>query len=252
MKRTIALISCSVLTLAALAACDPADGGNNGGGGGGGNAPPLATNCALSPNQSGQELSVECTISGGLPNAMFDPFDSGNTACTPLSANPTANDLRDARLLTLSSQTLSAPATLLYGAQGDDNSERVRIDINLGASTHTAQLGKTPPDCSVPTLNFPVTTTFAGTHVALIDKSQTPMCVFQSRYTPASFSQTIGSGGPDAAFATQRSTEAAIARQLDLQAARTVNGLLAPNADLTGGFVNRSGRCDDDYEPFDG
>ena len=252
MKRTIALISCSVLALASLAACDPTGGGNNGGGGGG-NAPPLATNCALSANQSNQELSVDCTITGGLPNAMFDPVESGNTGCTPFSlTNPGSNDLRDSRLLTLSSQTLSAPATLIYGAQGDDNSERVRIDINLGTSTHTAQLGKTPPDCSVPTLNFPVTTTFAGMHTALVDKSQTPMCVFESRYTPASFSQVIGSGGPDAAFATQQSTEAAIARQLDLQAARTVNGLLAPNADLTGGFVTRSGRCAGDYQPFDG
>jgi hypothetical protein len=250
MKLAIALISCSALT---LAACGPTGGGNNGGGGGGGNAPPLATNCALSPNQSSQQLSVDCTISGRLPNALIDPFDSGNTDCTPLNvANPGRNDPRDARLATLSSQSLSIPVTLLYGAQGDDNSERVRIDINLGTSTHMAQLGKTPTDCSVPTVNVPVTTTFSGMHTALIDKTQTPMCVFESRYTPASFSQTIGSGGPDAAIATRQSTEAAIARQLDLQAARTVNGLLAPNADLTGGFVTRSGRCNGDYAPFDG
>jgi len=252
MKRTIALISCSVLTLASLTACDPTGGGGNNGGGGG-NTPPVATNCALSANQSSQELSVDCTITGALPNALLDPFNAANTACTPLSVtNPGSNDLRDAGLLTLSSQTLSAPATLIYGAQGDDNEGRVRIDINLGTSTHTAQLGKTPPDCSVPTANFAVTTTFAGTHVALVDKSQTPMCVFESRYTPTSFSQTIGPGGPDAAVATRASTEAAIARQLDLQAARTVNGLLAPNANLTGGFVSRSGRCDGDYQPFGG
>ena len=95
-------------------------------------------------------------------------------------------------------------------------------------------------------------TTFAGMHTALIDKSKTPMCVFQSRYTPASFSQVIGSGGPNVAFATQKATDAAIARQLDLQAARTVNGLLSPNADLTGSFVTNSGRCHGDYQPFTG
>src|SRR5204862_2857081 len=94
---------------------------------------------------------------------------------------------------------------------------RVRVDITLASSTQRAQLGKTPTDCSVPALNVPVTTTFTGTHVALIDKSRTPMCVFKSRYTPGSFSQIFGQGGPDVGGATRGPIEADIARRLDLE-----------------------------------
>jgi hypothetical protein len=248
-SRSLIPVVCSTLSLVSLAGCTP----------GATPAPtptPTAsttTNCALAPGQTTQGLRVNCTVTATLANALLDPVDSTNTSCTPFNPNPTAsNDLRDARLVTLSGQTLSAPVTLIYGAQGDDNSERVRVDINLGSSTHSAMLGKTPTDCSVPTVNFPVTTTFAGMHVALIDKTKTPMCVFQSRYTPASFSQVIGPGGPNVGAVTQASTEAAIARQLDLQAAKTVNGLLNPSANLGGAFATNFGRCDGDYQPFTG
>jgi len=242
--------TCAALALASLVACNP---------GGGGTPTPTptpttstTTNCALTPGQTTQGLSVSCTVTATLANLTFDPLDANNTSCTPLSLNLAANDPRDARLVTLSGQTLSAPATLIWGARGDDNSERVRIDINLGSSTHRAMLGKVPTDCSAPTVNVAVTTTFAGMHVALIDKTKTPLCVFESRYSPASFSQVIGPGGPDVAVATRQKTEAAIAQQLDLQAARTANGLLAPSATLNAAFVASFGRCSGDYRPFTG
>jgi hypothetical protein len=228
-------------------------GGGNGGGGGGNGGNPVASACALNPNQTGDGLLIDCTVTGS-PDTMFvDPLDSRNTACTPFNPNPLANppnDLRDARLLTIFNQALNVPVQISYGENGDESPARVRIGFRVDPSTHTASVGKTPTDCSLPTATFPLTTQFSGRHVALIDRQQTPACVFQSAYTSATFTQTVGSGGPDIGAASRSNIENAIARQLDLEAARVYNGLFQPNADLDRAFERRAGRCEDDYERF--
>jgi hypothetical protein len=253
-------ISAALLSSCGPGGCAPGGGGGNGGGGngGGGNGggggdnggPPVAGACALSPNQTGDGLQVDCTVTGSPDTLFVDPLDSRNTDCMPLNpdvfANP-PNDLRDARLFTIFNQTLNVPVRIIYGENGDESPSRVRIGIRVNPSTHNASVGKTPPDCSLPTDTFPLTTQFSGQHVALIDKQQTPACVFQSAYTTATFTQTVGSGGPDIGAASRSRIENAIARQLDLEAARVHNRLLQPDADLGGAFERRAGRCEDDY-----
>lgn len=235
--------------------CTPGGGGgnnNNGGnGGGGGNGgTPVASACALNPNQTGNGLLIDCTVTGSPEDIFVDPLDSSNTACTPLNPNPLANDLRDARLLTIFNQNLNVPVRITYGENGDENSARVRIGFRVDPSTHTASVGPTPSDCALPRITFPLTTQFSGRHVALIDREQVPACVFQSAYTPATFTQTVGERGPDIGAASKSSIENAIARQLDLEAARVYNGLFQPNADLDRAFERRAGRCAGDYERF--
>jgi len=242
-------ISAALLSSCGPGGCTP----NDGGGGGNNGGPPVASACALSPNQTGNGLLIDCTVTGSPDTMFIDPLDSNNTTCTPFNPNPfagTPNDARDARLLTIFNQALNVPVRITYGENGDENSGRVRIGFRVDPSTHTASVGKTPTDCSLPDGFFPLTTQFSGRHVALIDREQTPACVFQSAYTSATHTQTVGGGGPDIGAPSKSSIENAIARQLDLEAARVYNRLFQPNANLEGAFARRAGRCADDYEPF--
>lgn len=253
------VFSAALLSSCGPGGCTPNGGGgnnNNGGnGGGGGNngGPPVTSACLPDPDQGGDGLLIDCTVTGSPDTLFIDPLDSGNTACTPFNANPFAgppNDVRDARLLTVFNQALNVPVRIIYGENGDEDGARVRIGFRVDPSTHTASVGKTPTDCSLPGSFFPLTTEFSGRHVAMIDKQQTPACVYQSAYTPATYTQTVGGSGPDIGAASRSSIENAIARQLDLEAARVYNRLVQPNAILEGAFARRAGRCANDYERF--
>ncbi|MFN3288629.1 MAG: hypothetical protein ACK40H_09275, partial [Sphingomonadaceae bacterium] len=92
-----------------------------------------------------------------------------------------------------------------------------------------------------------------GRHIALIDKGRTPMCVFQSRFDPAGFTQTIAAGlSIDASAVTRASTLASIARQLDLEAASAANRLLDQAGSMDAAFRARFGRCPGDHATFVG
>lgn len=220
-----------------LAACTPTPPAGGGGGGGGG----VNSNCAFSATQTSQGLRMDCGVSGSPPNRLLNP--TGGSGCKFES-------------FSLFGQAVSANATFVYGENGDESASRVRIGavVNDGAS-HSGQLGKSAGDNCSQTVGpiVSVNTAFGGTHVALIDKMQTPMCVFQSRFVPSSFSQTISAGlSVDVGTLARDASLDAVARTLDLEAARAVNRLLRPSADLGGGFSGRAGRCADGWQPFSG
>lgn len=205
----------------------------------------VSAGCVFASNQTSTDLRMNCTVSGSPANVLIDPLNPENRSCGLTS-------------FSLYDQDLAAPATFIWGENGDDGTARVRIGVIVDTSTHTARLAKST-GFSCESISGPVvdlSTTFSGRHVALVDKGQTPMCVFQSRYTGAAFTQTgteslTGVGG-DLSFATQVATENAIARQLDLEAARAVNRLLGLGSSLDTAFENRSGRCPNDYRTFEG
>ncbi len=205
----------------------------------------VTAGCAFAPNQNSTDLRMNCTVTGSPANVLIDPLNAANRSCALTS-------------FSLFGQTLTAPATFIWGENGDDGSARVRIGVIVGASTHTGRLAKSTgfscESTTGPVINL--TATFSGRHVALIDKGRTPMCVFQSRYTGASFNQTgtesfTGIGG-DLSFATRAATDEAIARQLDLEAARAANRLLGLGSSIDAAFESRSGRCANDYRAFEG
>ncbi|VAW85214.1 hypothetical protein MNBD_GAMMA18-910 [hydrothermal vent metagenome] len=205
----------------------------------------VSTGCVFATNQTSNDLRMDCTVTGAPANVLVDPINSANRSCALTS-------------FSLYDQTLTAPVTFIWGENGVDDIGRVRIGVIVDTSNHTASFAKsTGFSCEsiiVPVFNL--STSFSGRHVAFIDKEQTPKCVFRSRYTGATFTQTgaeslTGVGG-DLSFATQAATEDAIARQLDLEAARVVNRLLGFGSSLDDAFEGRSGRCSGDYQVFEG
>ena len=195
-----------------------------------------ATGCAFAPNQTSNDLRLNCTVAGPLPNLRVDPLVAGNAPCGLNS-------------WTISSQTVNTPMVAIYGENGDDSNARVRVGVTLGPGTHTGKIGKDnfTNNCTTTTPPLDITTSYAGTHVALVDKGRNPMCVFQSRLVLSSFNQTLGVGIPvDISGMTKNSTQDALQKRIDLEVAKAVNGLLSPAS-----VVGTSGRCND-WQPFTG
>lgn len=195
-----------------------------------------ATGCAFAPNQTANGLRLNCTVTGPLPNMRIDPFVSGNAPCGINS-------------WTIFSQTVNTPMVAIYGENGDDDNARVRVGVTLGPGTHTGKIGKDnfTNNCATTTPPLDIMTSFAGTHVALVDKGRNPMCVFESRLVLSSFNQTLGVGVPvDISGMTKNSTQDALQKRIDLEVAKAVNGLLSPAS-----VVGTSGRCND-WQPFTG
>jgi hypothetical protein len=210
--------------------------------------PPSAGNtttaCAFSPNQTTNGLSLTCAVTGPLPNIRLDPFVSGNAGCGINS-------------WTVSGQTVNTPMVAIYGQNGDDSNARVRVGVTLGPGTHTGNIAKDNKldNCNTSVgPSFAITTSYAGTHVALVDKGRNPMCVFQSRLVLTSFNQTLAAGVPlDISGMTRKGTQDALQQRIDLEVAKAVNGLLNPSAlPLSNEVVGRSGRCQNDWQPFTG
>ena len=204
-------------------------------------AGPTTTACGLSPNQSGNGLSMNCTVTGPIPNLRVDPLVAGNAPCGINS-------------WIISGQTVNTPLVAVYGQNGDDSAARVRLGVTLGPGTHNGSIAKDGPSCNStvgPTLG--IMTSFTGTHVALIDKTRSPMCVFQSKLTLTSFNQTIAAGVPlDISGMTKKGVQGALEKRVDLELAKAVNGLLNASANLSGAFSDDSGRCHNDWQPFTG
>jgi len=202
-------------------------------------AGPTNTTCALAQNQTSNGLAMNCTVTGPIPNLRVDPLVAGSASCGINS-------------FIISGQTVNVPLTAIYGQNGDDNGARVRMGVTIGNSTHNGSIAKDGPGCSStvgPSLS--IMTTFSGTHVALIDKGRSPMCVFQSKLTLPTFNQTIQAGLPlDISGMTKKAVQGAIEKRIDFELAKAVNGLLNASADLGGTFAADSGRCHNDWQPF--
>lgn len=221
--------------VAQLAACTPAP--PPGGGG-------ITETCQFAGGQATSGLTMNCVLTGPIPNTRIDPFVPNNPACGINS-------------WIVFGQTITTPITATYGQNGDDSNARVRLGVALGPGTHAGNLAKdNPADGCATTVgpSFAITTTYSGTYVGLIDKAQTPMCVFQSRLVLTAFTQNIAVGMPvDVSGVTRGAVEQALLRRLDLEMAGTVNRLLQPaSVPLPAAATNRSGRCANDYQPFTG
>jgi hypothetical protein len=198
--------------------------------------------CSVVPGQAGPGLTLSCDIEGTPANALVNPVDPADSSCSLLS-------------FTLFEQELAASATLIYGENNEDWNDAVRIGAVIPSGQHSGRLAKSAgAECGAtlpPAVQ--VATTFAGRHTAYVNKEADPMCVFRSRLDLSSFAQTVGVGlDIDVSLATRAGTETAIARQMDLEVARAVNGILNPSAVFTAAFEARAGRCLGDYEPFTG
>lgn len=217
----------------ALTACTPTPQPDGGG---------VNANCAFAADQTSQDLRMTCRVSGAPGNRRINPV-SGGGGCAYDSVS-------------LFDQAVAANVTAIYGENGDDSAARVRIGTIVAAGgSHTGKVAKSAGNNCDSTFGpvADIATSFGGRHVALIDKSRTPMCVFQSRYTESDFSQTFSLVlAVDPSVATRQATVDAIHRVLDLEAARAVNRLLAPNANLGGEFAARAGRCENDWTSFTG
>ena len=223
--RFVYLLLLAVCTIASACPRTPPSGGGP------------ATGCAFARNQTGNDLRLNCTVTGPLPNVRIDPFVAGNAPCGINSWS-------------IFSQTVNTPMVAIYGENGDDNNARVRVGVTLGPGTHTGKIGKDNPldNCASTSPPLDIMTSFAGTHVALVDKGRNPMCVFQSRLVLTSFNQTLGVGVPvDISGMTKNSTQDALQKRIDLEVAKAVNGLLSPAS-----VVGASGRCPNDWQPFTG
>ena len=198
--------------------------------------------CTFAAAQGTAGLTMNCTVTGNLPNMRVDPANSSQTACGPLT-------------FTLFDQTANVPMTVIFGENGDDSPARVRLGATINGATHSGSLRKSAGEnCNELTgPTFPVTTSFGGRHIALIDKGQSPMCVFESRLDLSPFNQEIGVGIPvNVSGATQAGVRNGLARRLDFELASAVNRLLAPNANLGGEFADNAGRCADGHREFVG
>lgn len=199
---------------------------------------PVATGCAFAAAQNPNDLRLNCTVTGELPNLRIDPLVSGNAACGLNS-------------WTIHTQTIDTPMTAIYGQNGDDSDARVRVGVTLGPGMHAGKMAKdNPADNCNTTVGpvFDINTNFTGTYVALVDKSKNPMCVFQSRLTLDTFTQTLTAGVPlDISGMTKDGTKDSVHKRIDLEVAKAVNRLLRPNAN-----VGASGRCANDWTPFTG
>ena len=236
LRKTLVL---SLIGTAFLPACNPT---NTPGGG------QTTTGCSFAGNQAGTGLTINCTVTGGLPNRLIDATNPSNGSCALTS-------------FSLFGQTVNVPVRLIYAENGDDNSGRVRVGAMIPRqngdplATQNGSLAKSAgTNCSQtigPTVA--VTTSFGGRHIAIVDKEQTPLCVFQSRLDLAPYNQTIGTGLTlNVSNATQAAVRDEMWRRLDLEIATAVNGLLAPSANLGGAFQTNSGRCANDWQAFSG
>jgi len=202
-----------------------------------------STNCGFALAQAGAGLRLSCTVTGPIPDAQIDPAHPGSTGCSATS-------------FSVFSQNISTGLLGIYGQNGDDSPARVRVGVTVGTGSHTGKIGKSAGNDCDATLGpmAMVKTSYAGTYVALVDKSQQPMCVFQSRLTLGTFNQTLSATlSDDVSGASRESTRDALQKRIDLEVATQVNKLLQPAAaPLRESAMNRNGRCPDGFRTFVG
>lgn len=207
------------------------------------NTPGGTTQACVFPQDQSAGLTMNCTITGPIANIRLDPGAPSNPGCSALT-------------WTVFSQTISTPITVIYGENNDENSGRVRVGVRINNGTHSGSLAKDDPTsgCNAhvgPT--FAVATSYAGTYTALVDKSQTPICVFESRIDLPTYNQTLTAGvTANISGQTRNETRSALHRRIDLEIATTVNGLLQPASVPNVPGSTNSGRCNNGWQEFSG
>lgn len=205
---------------------------------------PLASvnqTCGLTTASNG-ELGLSCLLTGPLADAQVDAERPGNQACSGDS-------------FSLFKQSISTPIWLVHGQKGDDGPLRVRVGGSVGPGTHTGKIGKSAGnDCDAivgPVVSL--VTQYGGTYVAMVDKTQRPVCVSQSRLILSAFTQKLSVALPkDISGVTHESTVDAMQKRLDLEVATQVNRYLQPGHALSDAVVSRHGRCPDGFRTFIG
>lgn len=202
--------------------------------------PTLARTCNPSPNQpaAGQGIAYDCRFGGAVDNRIINPLSPGDGSCGVQSH-------------TLFDQEIATNVRLIYGQDGVDDNDRVRLGGTLApGGSHSAMLAKSaPPDCSgtfVPAV--PVTTSFGGTYVAMVRKDPDLWCLYQSQLTLAPFSQSVQAGlNVNISAATRAATEAEVHRTMDREVALYLNLVFKNDPPIPQAFLNRNGRCADTW-----
>lgn len=203
--------------------------------------PAVNPSCALAL-AAGGELGMSCLLTGPLADTQVDAERPGNRACGGDSHS-------------LFKQTMSTPIWLVHGQNGDEGPLRVRVGGKLGPGTHAGKIGKSAGnDCDA--IVGPVAslqTRYAGTYVAMVDKTQRPACVSQSRLTLSTFTQTQSVAlSKDLGSVMRESTSDALQKRLDLEVATQINRHLQPGAALPEAVSSRHGRCSEGFRTFIG
>jgi hypothetical protein len=205
------------------------------------NTPGGTTQACVFPQDQSAGLTMNCNIAGPITNIRLDPGAPDNPGCSALT-------------WTVFSQSISTPITVIYGENNDENEGRVRVGVRINNGTHNGSLAKDNPlsGCTTHTgPTFAVATGYAGTYAALVDKSQTPICVFESRIDLPTYNQTLTAGvAANISNLTKNQTRSALHRRIDLEIATTVNGLLQPASVPNVPGSTNSGRCNNGWREF--
>lgn len=202
--------------------------------------PTLARTCDLSPDvPAGQEgIVYDCLFAGSVDNQIINPLSPGDSSCGVQSH-------------TLFEQEVSASVRLIYGLDGVEDTARTRLGGSIApGGSHRAMLAKSaPPDCSgtiVPAV--PVTTSFGGTYLAMLNKDPDLHCLYQSQLTLAPFSQSVQVGlNVNISASTRAAVEADVHRMIDREVAVALNQTFNADRPITQAFLNRNGRCADGW-----
>lgn len=193
----------------------------------------LQPDCGWRAGPAG-ESQMACLLSDDLPDTQWDAANPGSVACSATS-------------FSVFKQALAMPLRLAYGPKDDDGLSRVRIAGTLGPGTHQGQVGKsTGNDCDATVGPVAaISTRYGGSYTAVVDKSQVPACVLQSRLVLSSFEQTLSRTLPvNLAQAGREATIDAVQKRLDLEVAVRANKHWRPSAPfLREVAVSRNGRC---------
>ncbi|MDI1260331.1 hypothetical protein [Aquabacterium sp.] len=202
---------------------------------------PVNPTCGLTTASSG-ELGLSCLLTGPLADTQVDAERPGNTACSSDS-------------FLVFKQNISAPIWLVHGQKGDEGPLHVRVGGRVGPGTHAGKIGKSAGnDCDAivgPVANL--VTQYGGTYVAMVDKTQRPVCVSHSRLILSTFTQKLSVGlSKDISDVTRESTTDTLQKRLDLEVATQVNQYLHPGKALPEAAISRHGRCPDGFRTFVG
>lgn len=206
--------------------------------------PALKQDCRWVADQ-GSVLRMACLLSDEIPDTQWDAARPGSMACGSTSYSVFRQSV--AMALRLSQG---------QGQKDEGGLARVRIDGTLGPGTHTGQVGKSTGNGCDATLGSVavITTRYGGRYTAVVDRTQVPVCVSQSRLVLSTFEQTLSKALlVDLSQAGREATIDALQKRIDLEVATQANQHWRPSAPfLREVAVGRNGRCADGFRSLSG
>lgn len=210
--------------------------------------PPLALkpDCAWVADQGGV-LRMACLLTDEIPDTQWDAAHPGSVACSSTSFSVFRQSVAMALRLSQGQG---------QGQKDEGGLARVRIDGTLGPGTHTGQVGKSTGngcDATLGPVAF-ITTRYGGRYTAVVDRTQVPVCVSQSRLVLSTFEQTLSKALlVDLSQAGREATIDALQKRIDLEVATQANRHWRPSAPfLREVAVGRNGRCADGFRSLSG